>query len=74
MVPHRGGIIFSKLAETITRLVLRWRHATAADRYRPEKHYMRGLGPKPGPKAGPKPGPKPSGKADGDGGQNPTAA
>jgi hypothetical protein len=61
MVRHPGGIIFSKLAETFARLVLRWRSATSADRYRPEKHYMRGRGPKAFRKAG------------GDGGQSPTS-
>jgi len=28
------------------RLIARWRQWTAPDRYRPEKHYMRGPGPK----------------------------
>ena len=28
------------------RLIARWREWTAPDRYRPEKHYMRGPGPK----------------------------
>jgi hypothetical protein len=29
-------------------LLARWRQWTAPDRYRPEKHYMRGPGPKNG--------------------------
>jgi len=61
MVPTRGGIIFSKLAEIIGRLAQRWRHAASVDRYRPEKHYMRG------------PRPKASGKS-GSGGANPPTA
>jgi hypothetical protein len=31
---------------TVGRLLARWRQWTAPDRYRPEKHYMRGPGPK----------------------------
>jgi hypothetical protein len=31
---------------TVGRLVARWREWTSPDRYRPEKHYMRGPGPK----------------------------
>jgi hypothetical protein len=31
---------------TVGRLLARWRQWVAPDRYRPEKHYMRGPGPK----------------------------
>jgi hypothetical protein len=31
---------------TLERLRARWRQWMGADRYRPEKHYMRGPGPK----------------------------
>ena len=30
----------------MSRLIAKWRDWTAPDRYRPEKHYMRGPGPK----------------------------
>jgi hypothetical protein len=30
----------------VGRLMARWRHWMPPDRYRPEKHYMRGPGPK----------------------------
>jgi hypothetical protein len=33
-------------AAAVERLKTRWRQWTAPDRYRPEKHYMRGPGPK----------------------------
>jgi hypothetical protein len=33
-------------AAAVERLKARWRQWTAPDRYRPEKHYMRGPGPK----------------------------
>jgi len=36
----------------IGRLMARWREWTSPDRYRPEKHYMRGPGPKASAKAG----------------------
>ena len=37
---------FGAIGRLADRLVARWREATAPDRYRPEKHYMRGPGPK----------------------------
>jgi hypothetical protein len=50
---------FGAIGRLADRLVARWREATAPDRYRPEKHYMRGPGPK---NSGPKnSGPKNSG-------------
>ena len=33
-------------AAALVRLKARWRQWVAPDRYRPEKHYMRGPGPK----------------------------
>jgi hypothetical protein len=50
MMPHsvrRGfGNIFGKIGRAVTGARARWRLATSPDRYRPEKHYMRGPGPK----------------------------
>jgi hypothetical protein len=37
---------FVAVGQAVTWLVARWRQATSSDRYRPEKHYMRGPGPK----------------------------
>jgi hypothetical protein len=46
------GSIFSKLAEIAGRLVQQWRQAVSVEKYRPEKHYMRGTGPKSSAKPG----------------------
>lgn len=56
----RLSSLFNKIADAIGRLVVRWREAESLDRYKPEKHYMRG------------PGPRNSGKTDG-GAENPEA-
>ena len=52
---------FAAAGHMVGRLMAGWRQWVSPDRYRPEKHYMRGPGPKnAGPKiSGPKnPGPK----------------
>jgi hypothetical protein len=41
-----SGKLFVAVGEAVKRLVVRWREATSSNRYRPEKHYMRGPGPK----------------------------
>jgi hypothetical protein len=41
-----SGKFFVAVGQAIKWLVARWRQATSSDRYRPEKHYMRGPGPK----------------------------
>jgi hypothetical protein len=40
------SIFFAKVSRAVERLFLRWRRATGSGHYRPEKHYMRGPGPK----------------------------
>jgi hypothetical protein len=37
---------FARLPDRVGRLLRRWRALGASHRYRPEKHYMRGPGPK----------------------------
>jgi hypothetical protein len=37
---------FGAVGRLVDRLKARWRQETSPDRYRPEKHYMRGPGPK----------------------------
>ena len=37
---------FGAVGRLVDRLKTRWRQETSPDRYRPEKHYMRGPGPK----------------------------
>jgi hypothetical protein len=41
-----SGKLFVAVREAVKRLVVRCREATSSNRYRPEKHYMRGAGPK----------------------------
>jgi hypothetical protein len=41
-----SGKFFVAVGKAVRRLAARWRQATSSDRYRPEKHYMRGPGPK----------------------------
>jgi hypothetical protein len=45
-VTHGFGNFFDKIGQAISRALARWRRATSPNRYRPEKHYMRGPGPK----------------------------
>jgi hypothetical protein len=41
-----SGKFFVAVGQAVKRLAACWRQATSSDRYRPEKHYMRGPGPK----------------------------
>jgi hypothetical protein len=54
MVCGAAGLstLFDKISGAVERLIARWRQATASDHYRPEKHYMRGPGPKNSSKVG----------------------
>jgi hypothetical protein len=49
--PERAGF-GSFFGRTLGRIIARWRRWVSPDRYRPEKHYMRGPGPKASGKAG----------------------
>jgi hypothetical protein len=43
---------FGAIGRVLDRLRARWRQEMSPDRYRPEKHYMRGPGPKNADKSG----------------------
>ena len=43
---------FGAIGRLVDRLKARWRQETSPERYRPEKHYMRGPGPKSAGKSG----------------------
>jgi len=51
MVSWYGSIV-SRLTEMAGRLIQQWRQVASVDGYRPEKHYMRGTGPKSSAKLG----------------------
>jgi hypothetical protein len=43
---HGFGNFFVRIERAVRRMAARWRRAVSTNHYRPEKHYMRGPGPK----------------------------